>query len=142
MLLKVNLMDHAFSMPSQGTPLSAGWDIYSAEDKLILANSHGIVKTGLRFEIPPGFELQVRSRSGHAARDQVFVLNSPGTVDADYRGELLIILMNLGLNTFAVTRGMRIAQIVPSRLLNMRPVQAEALSETKRGEGGFGSTGQ
>lgn len=142
MLLKVNLMDHAFSMPSRGTPLSAGWDIHSAEDKLILANSHGIVKTGLRFEIPPGFELQVRSRSGHAANDQVFVLNSPGTVDADYRGELLIILMNLGLNTFAVTRGMRIAQIVPSRLVNMRPVQAEALSETKRGEGGFGSTGQ
>lgn len=141
--MKVALMPHAFAMPSYGTEGSAGADVYSAEDLTIFPGGRAIVKTGLRFEVTPGWELQVRSRSGLAAKNGVFVLNSPGTIDSDYRGELLIVLMNSGINAFVVERGMRIAQLVPARVepVKWEFVQEEDLSPTDRGHGRFGSTG-
>jgi dUTP pyrophosphatase len=99
------------------------------------------IPTGLALEIPPGYEAQIRPRSGLAARNGVTVLNAPGTVDSDYRGELGVILINLGEEPFTARDGDRIAQIVIAPVVRARMVEAASLSETERGEGGFGSTG-
>ena len=129
--------------PRYQTIGSAGADVSSSEDAVIPAGGWTIVSTGLFLEVPRGYECQVRSRSGLAAREGVFVLNSPGTIDSDYRGELKVILANMGKSDFLVNKGDRIAQLV---FTSVPPVifhenKRESFSSTTRGSGGFGSTG-
>lgn len=133
-------------LPDYATPGSAGFDLLAAVgDPLPLApGERGLVPTGLVIALPAGYEAQVRPRSGLALRHGVTVLNSPGTVDADYRGEVMVILANLGSETFTITRGMRIAQMVVSGVTRTvwREVACDAdLPASRRGAGGFGSTG-
>lgn len=131
------------SLPAYQTAGAAGADVCAClvEPLVMAPGSMAIVPTGLSFEIPAGYEVQVRPRSGLAAKHGVTVLNSPGTIDSDYRGEVKVILVNLGLENFVVSHGDRIAQLVvaPVEQANFQP--AESLSHTERGQGGFGSTG-
>ncbi|MCX7827656.1 MAG: dUTP diphosphatase [Thermanaerothrix sp.] len=128
-------------LPSQGTPHSSGVDLRSAEEGILMPGEVRSFGTGLFVEIPPGYEFQVRSRSGLALKNQVMVLNSPGTVDADYRGEIRVILYNAGSQPFEVKRGDRIAQMVLCPVFRPLFLEVEELSETDRSSGGFGSTG-
>lgn len=130
-------------LPEYATALSAGMDVRADIDApVVLGPLHrAIVPTGLYLEIPAGFEVQVRPRSGLAAKKGVTVLNSPGTIDADYRGELKVILVNISDEPFTVEPGERIAQIVLARHEQIEWEEAESLSDSQRGEGGFGSTG-
>ena len=133
------------ALPAYQTAHAAGLDLLAAvpEDApLVLApGTHAMVPTGLTIALPEGFEAQVRPRSGLAARHGVTVLNAPGTIDADYRGEVQVILVNFGSESFAVTRGMRIAQLVVAPVARARLREVAALDATPRGDGGFGSTG-
>jgi dUTP pyrophosphatase len=131
-------------LPAYETAQAAGMDLPAAVDEALTIQPGGraLVPTGLAIALPPGFEAQIRPRSGLAARDGVTVLNTPGTVDADYRGEVKVILINLGDAPFTVTRGMRIAQMVIAPVAQAAVEEADALPETPRGEGGFGSTGR
>lgn len=133
-------------LPDYATPDSAGMDLLAAvEETLSLApGERGLVPTGLTIALPAGYEAQVRPRSGLALKHGVTVLNSPGTVDADYRGEVKVILANLGSERFSITRGMRVAQLVvaPVTQAGWQEVASVAeLPESERGAGGFGSTG-
>jgi dUTP diphosphatase len=129
--------------PSPASPGSAGCDLRAAvgEELVLQPGARAAVPTGLVVEIPLGWEGQVRPRSGLALRHGVTLPNAPGTIDSDYRGEVQVILQNLGDAPFTVRRGDRIAQLVLARVEAVEWVEAEALSETGRGEGGFGSTG-
>jgi dUTP pyrophosphatase len=129
------------SLPSQATPGSAGHDIASAEDGELAPGARRLFPTGFAVAIPPGYEIQIRPRSGLALHHGVTLPNTPATIDSDYRGELKIALINLGTEPFKVTRGMRIAQMVVSRVESARFTLVSTLSPTVRGEGGFGSTG-
>lgn len=130
-------------LPSYATPDSAGMDLYSAEPAAVelAPGGRAMIATGLALQLPSGFEAQVRPRSGLAAKHGVTVLNSPGTVDADYRGEVKVILINLGGETFKVERGDRIAQLVIAPVTRASWNEVTSLQETERGIGGFGSTG-
>jgi len=130
-------------VPEYKTAGAAGADVCALVDApvVIECGKRAIVPTGLFFEIPEGYEIQVRPRSGLAAKSGVTVLNTPGTIDSDYRGELKIILINLGEEAFTINSGDRIAQIIVSPVTQGRFVSAETLSSTERGTGGFGSTG-
>jgi len=132
-------------LPTYETRGAAGMDLRAAidEDKpLVLApGKRALVPTGFVFEIPEGFEGQVRPRSGLAAKNGVTCLNAPGTVDSDYRGEVKVILVNHGEEDFTVTRGMRIAQMVIAPFIQARIAEVSEATETARGAGGFGSTG-
>jgi dUTP pyrophosphatase len=130
-------------LPSRASRHAAGADLCAAvETPLVLApGARALVPTGFVWEIPHGFEGQVRPRSGLALKNGLTCLNSPGTVDSDYRGEVCVILANLGAEPFAVERGMRIAQMVIAPVAEWAVEEAPALSRTERGEGGFGSTG-
>ena len=128
-------------LPAYETDGSSGLDIRANEDSVIEAGSWAMVGTGLFPEIQQGFEIQVRSRSGLAARNGVFVLNSPGTVDSDYRGEIKVILANMGKSEFVIEKGERIAQIVVCPVIQAQVSKVEEISDTERGSGGFGSTG-
>lgn len=130
-------------LPSYGTPLSSGLDLYAAVDKDIILEPkqwHAI-PTGITIALPAGYEAQIRSRSGLAAKHGVVILNSPGTVDADYRGEILGILINHGYEPFTITRGLRFAQMIIAKFETITWNEREVLDETGRGEGRFGSTG-
>ncbi len=129
-------------MPSYASERAAGLDVVAAEDLTLAPGARKAVATGFAIAIPEGFEVQVRPRSGLALKHGVTCLNTPGTIDADYRGEVKVILANLGLEPFAVQRGERIAQLVPAPVLQARFDEVAALDETIRGEGGFGSTGR
>ena len=132
-------------LPGYETVNAAGMDLraYLPEGPLTLEPmQRGLVPTGLYMEIPEGFEGQVRPRSGLAIKSGVTVLNSPGTIDADYRGQVCVILINLSDRPFVVHSGDRIAQLVIARCEQVEPVQVEALSATERGAGGFGHTGK
>lgn len=131
-------------LPEYKTSGAAGADVCAfVEAPVVLEpGKRALIPTGLFFEIPEGFEIQVRPRSGLAFKNGVTVLNSPGTIDSDYRGELKVILINLGEEKFVVNNGERIAQIVAAPVTQGIFVKAEAISETQRGEGGFGSTGK
>jgi dUTP pyrophosphatase len=122
---------------------AAGADVQANIEKPITIPPGGsvLVPTGLRFAIPEGYEVQVRPRSGLALKNQVTVLNTPGTIDADYRGEVGVILINHGKNEFIVTPGMRIAQLVVAQVVKGNFIPADELSATTRGSGGFGHTG-
>ena len=130
-------------LPAYATPLSAGVDLRAAlEEPVLLAPlGRALIPTGLYMAIPAGFEGQVRPRSGLAAKHGVTVLNTPGTIDADYRGEIKVILVNLSEVPFTVEPGERIAQMVFARCEQAQFEQVETLDETQRGAGGFGSTG-
>jgi dUTP diphosphatase len=129
-------------LPSQATPGAAGYDIASADDGILAPLERRLFRTGFAIAVPDGFECQIRPRSGLALRHGISLPNTPATIDSDYRGELMIMLVNLGAEPFEVTRGMRIAQMVVARVerVSFRPV--EMLPGTTRGEGGFGSTGR
>ena len=130
-------------LPAYESAAAAGMDLPAAvEQELTLApGERALVPTGLAIALPDGYEAQVRPRSGLAARNGITVLNTPGTVDADYRGEVKVILANLGNEDFTIERGMRIAQMVIAPVVQAILQEAESLPETARGEGGFGSTG-
>lgn len=146
MFAKVELIEQADgyipSMPVRATAGSAGYDLsYAGLDDLVCIPGHTIIiPTGLKIALPVGCEAQIRSRSGLAAKNNVFVLNSPGTIDSDYRGEIKVIIMNLGPSLFVVRRGDRVAQMVIARYERPEFTLA-ALDQTDRADGGFGSTG-
>jgi len=148
MKLSVDLvqLDHAadLPLPVYATPGAAGMDVHAAVESALTLEpgSVTLVPTGLSVSIPRGYELQVRSRSGLAAKHGVFALNSPGTVDSDYRGEIKVILANFSRTPFTVERGERIAQLVVARHETVDWNVVESLDTTERGSGGFGSTGR
>ncbi len=129
------------SLPAYATDGAAGMDVLAAEDVDLAPGARHAVTTGLALAIPPGFEIQVRPRSGLAFKHGISVPNAPGTIDSDYRGELKVILINHGGDAFAIRRGDRIAQLVLAPVVQARWVEVADLDETARGEGGFGSTG-
>ena len=128
-------------LPARATEGSAGYDVASAEDVVLAPMERRLVKTGFSFAIPAGFEMQVRPRSGLALKHGVSLPNTPATIDSDYRGELMIAMINLGAEPFAVSRGMRIAQLIIARVEAPAMVEVAELPVTDRGTGGFGSTG-
>lgn len=129
-------------LPAYATALAAGMDLAAAvdQDVTLKPGERQLIPTGLAIALPEGFEAQVRPRSGLALKNGLTVLNSPGTIDADYRGEIKVILANMGQEPFTVTRGMRIAQMVVAAHARVAWELAESLDETARGAGGFGST--
>lgn len=129
-------------LPARATQHAAGLDVVAAEDVSLAPGERHAVATGFAIAIPEGFEVQVRPRSGLALKHGITCLNTPGTIDSDYRGEVKIILANLGSEPFEVRRGERIAQLVPAPVLRSGFREVETLSETSRGAGGFGSTGR
>jgi dUTP pyrophosphatase len=143
--VKVTRLPHGadLPLPEYQSAQAAGLDLLAAvaTDVIIPPGKRALVPTGVAIALPPNTEAQVRPRSGLAARSGVTVLNTPGTIDADYRGEIQVILINLGEEPFVVQRGARIAQLVIAPVLHASLSETEALSDTKRGGGGFGSTG-
>ncbi|HIP43294.1 MAG TPA: dUTP diphosphatase [Aquifex aeolicus] len=144
-ILKVKRLPHAegLPLPSYATLHSSGLDLRAAIDKPLKIKpfERVLIPTGLILEIPEGYEGQVRPRSGLALNKGLTVLNAPGTIDADYRGEVKVILINLGQEEVVIERGERIAQLVISSVQRVEVVEVEEVSSTERGEGGFGSTG-
>lgn len=128
-------------LPAYATDGAAGMDVVAAEDIQLAPGARHAVATGLAMAIPPGYEIQVRPRSGLALKHGVTVANAPGTIDSDYRGELKAILINLGSEPFAIRRGDRIAQLVLAPVTRAGWVEVSELDDTARGTGGFGSTG-
>ena len=129
-------------VPAYATNGAAGMDVVAAEDVTLAPGRRHAVATGFAIAIPPGFEVQVRPRSGLALKHGITCLNTPGTIDADYRGEVKVILANLGSEPFEVRRGERIAQLVPAPVVKASFREVAALDATGRGGGGFGSTGR
>jgi dUTP pyrophosphatase len=129
-------------LPAYATAGAAGMDVVAAEDATLAPGARAAVATGFAFAIPEGWEVQVRPRSGLALRHGVTCLNTPGTIDSDYRGEVKVILANLGDAAFPIRRGERIAQLVPAPVQRAELAEVAALDETARGAGGFGSTGR
>lgn len=132
---------HGLDLPRYATTGSAGMDVLSAEQLSLKPGQRHAVATGLALAIPAGFEIQVRPRSGLALKHGITVPNTPGTIDSDYRGELKIILINHGDESFAIERGDRIAQLVLAPVVQAAWSEVDELDETTRGDGGFGSTG-
>ena len=139
--LKRLLHGEGLDLPRYATEGAAGMDVVSAEDVTIAPGGRHAVATGLAVAIPAGFEIQVRPRSGLALKHGITVPNTPGTIDSDYRGELKVILINLGAEPFAIQRGDRVAQLVLAPVTRAGWIEVTELDETERGEGGFGSTG-
>jgi dUTP pyrophosphatase len=137
------VIEEGAEVPEYASAGAAGADVraFINEDIIIPPQGRAVIKTGLRFAIPDGYEIQVRSRSGLALKSGISVLNAPGTIDSDYRGELGVILINHGEEPFRVTQGMRIAQIVVAPVTLAEFTKQENLVATARGEGGFGHTG-
>lgn len=143
--MKVKIVNRSrFALPEYQTPLSAGLDIRADLDAPVTLGplERAMIPTGLFVELPEGCEMQIRPRSGLAAKHGITVLNSPGTIDADYRGEIKIILVNLSGEPFTVEAGERIAQMIVARYEQIEWQPAEELGATARGAGGFGSTGK
>ncbi|BDQ04205.1 dUTP diphosphatase [Ignavibacterium sp.] len=145
--IKIKRLSDEFSdvqLPAYATEGSAGMDIRAAvkSELIIEPGKVALVPTNISVEIPNGYEIQVRPRSGLAANHSIGILNSPGTIDSDYRGEVKIILMNFGNEPFVIHRGDRIAQLVVSKVYQAKIIETENLNSSKRGEGGFGHTGK
>lgn len=138
----VHVLDEEL-IPSYATVASAGCDARASisETITVLPGTSVIIPTGLKVELPQGYEIQVRPRSGFAAKNQVTVLNTPGTIDADYRGEICVILINHGKEPFLITPKMRIAQLILAPVVQAEFIKKETLTTTLRGEGKFGHTG-
>jgi dUTP pyrophosphatase len=143
--VSITTLPHAenLGLPAYATEHAAGMDLCAAvaNDVVIEPGKRALVPTGLSIALPEGYEEQVRPRSGLALKNGITVLNSPGTIDADYRGEVQVILANLGTEPFTVTRGMRIAQMVVASYARVEWEKVSSLPESARGAGGFGSTG-
>ena len=143
--IAITRLPHAenLDLPAYATEQAAGMDLVAAcsNDIVLQPGQRTLIPTGLSIALPEGYEAQVRPRSGLALKNGITVLNSPGTIDADYRGEIQVILANLGTESFTVTRGMRIAQMVVAAYSRVQWQAVDALSSTARGAGGFGSTG-
>lgn len=143
--VKVERLPHAadLDLPAYGSAEAAGCDLLAAIDEAVILEpgARTLAPTGLKIALPPGYEAQVRPRSGLAAKHGVTVLNTPGTVDSDYRGEVKVILVNLGDAPFTIERGMRIAQMVVAPVTRVAWDETADLNQTARGAGGFGSTG-
>lgn len=129
-------------LPQQATPGSAGYDLASAEEVILQPMERKLVATGIRIAIPHGFECQIRPRSGLAIRHGISLPNTPATIDSDYRGEIKVPMINLGAESFTITRGMRIAQMIFAEVAHAVFSEVSDLPESDRGEGGFGSTGR
>src|SRR5881394_1905374 len=129
-------------LPARASEHAAGLDVVAAEDVTLAPGQRHAVATGFAIAIPEGYEVQVRPRSGLALKHGITCLNTPGTIDSDYRGEVKVILANLGAEPFEVRRGERIAQLVPAPVVQATLIEVEALADTARGAGGFGSTGR
>lgn len=143
--MKVKIVNHSpFDLPAYATALSAGMDLRADLREAVVLGplERTLVPTGLHIELPAGFEAQIRPRSGLAAKHGISIVNAPGTIDADYRGEIKVILVNLSNEPFAIHPGERIAQMVVARHEKVEWEQVEALEESDRGSGGFGSTGK
>lgn len=141
MTLRFKRIHPAAVLPAYAHPSDAGMDVRSVDDVVIPAGRRALVHTGLVMLLPPGYEAQVRPRSGLALKFGVTVLNSPGTIDSGYRGEVGVILVNLGEEDFAVHVGDKIAQLVIAPVTQPETAEADVVDETDRGAGGFGSTG-
>lgn len=128
--------------PAYATEGSAGMDLFANEYAALFPKESGVVGTGIHIELPPGYEAQIRPRSGLAAKHGVTVLNAPGTIDSDYRGEIGVLLVNHSQSIFEVLPGMRIAQMVIAKYERVEWEPVEELDSTERGAGGFGSTGE
>lgn len=142
--IQLKRLDHGagLPLPAYATAHAAGLDVVAAEDVTLAPGARHAVATGFAIAIPEGYEVQVRPRSGLALKNGITCLNTPGTIDADYRGEVKVILANLGSEPFEVKRGERIAQLVPAAVQRATFVEVTELDETARGAGGFGSTGR
>ena len=143
--MKVKIVNHSpFDLPAYATVLSAGMDLRAdLKEPLVLGTlERAMVPTGLHIELPAGFEAQILPRSGLAAKHGISIVNAPGTIDADYRGEIKVVLVNLSNEPFTVNPGERIAQMVVARHESVEWEQVEVLEESTRGAGGFGSTGK
>lgn len=134
---------YGLDLPSYATAAAAGMDLLAAveEDTIIATGQRALIPTGIAIALPPGYEAQVRPRSGLAIKNGISLVNSPGTIDSDYRGEIKVILINHGGESFTVSRGMRIAQMVIAPVVQIAWQERSDLESTKRGEGGFGHTG-
>lgn len=141
MTVKFRKTDTGAILPSYAHPGDAGMDLYCVEDFVLAPGERKLVHTGLVMELPEGFEAQVRPRSGLALKHGVTVLNTPGTIDSGYRGEVGVILVNLGGEDFSAAKGAKIAQMVIARCERAETVEVESVDQTERGAGGFGSTG-
>ena len=141
--IRLKRLDHGagLPLPAYATAHAAGMDVVAAEDVTLAPGARHAVATGFAIAIPEGYEVQVRPRSGLALKNGITCLNTPGTIDADYRGELKVIMINLGTESFEIARGDRIAQLVAAPVQAAVFAEVESLDETARGEGGFGSTG-
>lgn len=130
-------------LPSYESEYAAGMDVRAAltEPIILQPGARKLIPTGLKMAIPKGYEVQIRPRSGLAYRNGITMLNTPGTIDADYRGELKVLAVNLGEEAFEITHGDRLAQMIVAPVIQAEVEEVEELSETERGEGGFGSTG-
>jgi len=129
-------------LPAYASDGAAGMDVVAAADLTLAPGARAAIATGFAIAIPPGYEMQVRPRSGLALKHGVTCLNTPGTIDSDYRGEIKVILANLGSDPFPIARGERIAQLVPAPVMKAAFSEVAELGETQRGAGGFGSTGR
>ncbi len=144
-IIPIKILEHGknLDLPSYATELSAGMDLFAAISNNIILKpgARELLPTGVAIALPKAFEAQIRPRSGLALKNGITVLNTPGTIDADYRGEIKIILINLGAEDFIISRGMRIAQMVIAPITQALLKPVEDLDETTRNSGGFGSTG-
>ena len=142
MKLKIKKLNPKAIIPAYQTKGAAGFDLHSIEDVILKPGERKLIGTGLAFEIEYGYEVQIRPRSGLAFKHGITVLNSPGTIDSDYRGEIKVLLINHSNEEFEIKKGDRIAQAIVAPVIQAEIIEVEELSETKRGEGGFGSTGK
>jgi dUTP pyrophosphatase len=141
MKLYVEIIDNNAKLPSYAHDGDAGMDLYSTDEIIILPGERALIHTGIKIQLPPNTEAQIRPRSGLALKNGITLLNTPGTIDEGYRGEIGIIVINHGTEEFRVTRGMKIAQMVIKPVLRVEVEQVDYLNNSERGEGGFGSTG-
>ena len=139
--IKIKLLNNDAKIPVKTTEDSSGYDIFSCENCILKKKSYKLISTGLVIELEKGIEAQIRPRSGLAIKNGITVLNSPGTIDADYRGEIKIILINHSNKDFQIKKEMRIAQMVFAKVLDVKLVKAKNINKTIRDYGGFGSTG-
>ncbi|MBU4485870.1 MAG: dUTP diphosphatase [Candidatus Delongbacteria bacterium] len=140
--IKVKRISKDAKLPYYAHPGDAGMDVFAAEEKIIHSGESALIKTGIKIELPKNTEAQIRPRSGLALKEGITVLNTPGTIDEGYRGEVGVILINHSKKEFLVTVGMKIAQMVIAPVFRAELIEVNELSDTSRSEGGFGSTGK
>jgi dUTP pyrophosphatase len=140
--VKIKLINDEAKLPYRANEGDAGLDLFSIEEKIIKAGESELIRTGIQMELPEGTEAQIRPRSGLALKHSITVLNSPGTIDEGYRGEIKVILINHGKEDFKVEKQMRIAQMVITPVIQVKLERTEVLSNTERDKGGFGSSGE